>query len=239
VLGQFHEISLPTPDIRASVEFYELLGFTQAETGDAWPHPYGVVSDGRVFLGLHQDQARSPAITFVQPDVAAHASALERQGVELVIRHTDPEVFNELGLRDPAGQLITVIEARTYSPVARRPEATSLCGYFAHFSMPTLDFAAAQRYWEPLGFVATEECVQPYPHLPLTSDHLDVAFHSPQWLPRAALVFVDENMTTRIARVRELGVREARTLPGGLAPGANALLEAPEGTLLLLLTAPG
>ena len=31
-----------TADIRASVDFYERLGFSQAQTGDTWPHPYGV-----------------------------------------------------------------------------------------------------------------------------------------------------------------------------------------------------
>ena len=54
MLGQFHEISVETTDIRASVEFYERLGFSQATTTDTWSHPYGVLTDGRVFLGLHQ-----------------------------------------------------------------------------------------------------------------------------------------------------------------------------------------
>ena len=54
VLGRFHEISIATADIRASVEFYESLGFTQAPTTDAWSHPYGVLTDGRLFIGLHQ-----------------------------------------------------------------------------------------------------------------------------------------------------------------------------------------
>ena len=62
-LGRFHELTLPTPDIRASVEFYERLGFWQAETGDAWSHPYGVVTDGRIALGLHGGAARPQALT--------------------------------------------------------------------------------------------------------------------------------------------------------------------------------
>ena len=30
LLGTFHEISIATEDVRAAVEFYERLGFTQA-----------------------------------------------------------------------------------------------------------------------------------------------------------------------------------------------------------------
>jgi hypothetical protein len=72
VLGRFHEISIATADIRASVEFYESLGFTQAPTTDAWSHPYGVLTDGRLFIGLHERQIPSPALTFVLPGVATH-----------------------------------------------------------------------------------------------------------------------------------------------------------------------
>jgi len=48
-------------------------------------------------------------------------------------------------------------------------------------------------------------------------------------------VFTDPDMSGRIARVRELGVKISSALPRGVPPGANALIEAPEGTLLLLL----
>lgn len=235
MIGRFHELSITTDDIRASVEFYERLGFTQATTTDTWTHPYGVLTDGRIFIGLHHARFESPALTFVHAGVATFASALEERGIELDTRRTGDEVFNELGFRDPDGQAVRVLEARTYSPVTRRPEATSLCGYFIEFSMPTADFEHARDFWEPLGFVATEEPDAPYAHLPLTSDYLDIAFHRPRTLDRPMLVFRDPDMRTRLAKIRTLGVKETGELPRGLPPAANALLEAPEGTALLLL----
>lgn len=235
MIGRFHEISIRTDDIRASVEFYERLGFTQATTTDTWTHPYGVLTDGRIFIGLHQARFASPALTFVHEGVAAFASSLEFLGIELDTRHTGDEIFNELGFHDPDGQAVRVLEARTYSPVTRRPEATSLCGYFIEYSMPTADFEKAREFWEPMGFVATEEPDAPYAHLPLTSDHLDIAFHRPHTLDRPMLVFRDPDMRTRLNRIRTLGVRETGELPRGLPAAANALLESPEGTPLLLL----
>jgi catechol 2,3-dioxygenase-like lactoylglutathione lyase family enzyme len=235
MLGRFHELSIPTPDIRASVEFYERLGFTQAETGDVWSHPYGVMTDGRIVLGLHQQPARPLSVTFVRPDVVAYGAELERRGVRLAFSRAGSEVFNEIGLTDPGGNLIAVLEARTYSPPAPRA-AGSLCGYFMQLSLPASDFAAAGRFWEPLGFVATDESDVPYLHLPLTSDHLNVAFHRPRTLDRQALVFLDEDMGGRIARLRELGIAPSEGLPSGLDPGSNAIIEAPEGTPLLLLS---
>lgn len=235
VLGRFHEISLQTADIRESVEFYERLGFTQASTNDTWTHPYGVLTDGRIFIGLHQRRFTAPALTFVHEGVATFATEIEARGIELETRHTSEDAFNEIGFRDPDGQAVRVLEARTYSPVTRRAEDTSLCGYFIEYSMPVGDFETAREYWEPLGFVATEEPDAPYAHLPLTSDHLDLAFHRPRTLDRPMLVFRDANMRERLARIRALGIKEAGELPRGLPTAANALLESPEGTPLLLL----
>lgn len=239
MIGRFHEISLRTDNIRESVEFYERLGFTQASTNDTWTHPYGVLTDGRVFLGLHQRRFAAPAVTFVRAGVAEVATALEARGIELDVRKTSEESFNEIGFRDPEGQNILVLEARTYSPATRQDSETSLCGYFTEFSMPAADFNAAREFWEPLGFVATEEPDAPYAHLPLTSDHLDIAFHRPRTLDRPMLVFRDANMRERLARIRALGVKETGELPRGLPPAANALIEAPEGTPLLLLEGEG
>jgi catechol 2,3-dioxygenase-like lactoylglutathione lyase family enzyme len=242
VLGYFHEISLETTDIRASVEFYEQLGLSQATTTDTWPHPYGVLTDGRVFLGLHQrpggpmgHRFASPAVTFVHPGVAGLVPELEARGIALIRCEIGPEVFNQIGFRDPFGQAISVLEARTFSPVDRRPADVSLCGYFDELSMPVANAEAAREFWEPLGFVATDELDLPYVHLPLTSDNLNIAFHRPRTLDRPMLVFSDPNMRARIARLRELDIRFSEELPRGLDASENALLESPEGTPILLL----
>jgi catechol 2,3-dioxygenase-like lactoylglutathione lyase family enzyme len=235
-LGRFHEISLAVTDIRESVEFYERLGFSHAATTDARSHPYGVLTDGRLFLGLHQQRFASPAITFVRPEIARHIPELEARGIELEWRRTGDEVFNEIAFRDPCGQSVWVLEARTYSPVTRRPEQTSLCGYFSELSLPCTDFAAAQAFWESFGFVATVESDEPYPHLPLTSDHFDIAFHRPRTFEQPVLVFRDAGGRERIERLRALGATFSTALPRGLDPQENALIEAPEGTLLLLLS---
>jgi catechol 2,3-dioxygenase-like lactoylglutathione lyase family enzyme len=235
VLGRFHEIGIRTADIRASVDFYERLGFSQAQTGDTWPHPYGVLTDGRIFLGLHQSSFDSPTLTFVRGEVARYARELEARGVQLVYQRTAEHEFNTVGFRDPDGQMIVLVEARTYSPVLRRRERVSLCGYFEEFSMPSTNFAAAKTFWESFGFVATEETDLPYPHLALTSDHLDIALHRPRTCDRAMLVFRDQGMRERLAKLRDLATGTWLDAPHGLSSQTNALLAAPEGTALLFL----
>ncbi|HEY1899378.1 MAG TPA: hypothetical protein VGG49_06280 [Steroidobacteraceae bacterium] len=233
--GRFHEISVATADIRASIDFYERLGFWQAATGDAWPHRYGVVTDGRMVLGLHEAPDFA-AITFIHPDVPKIAATLDDTGVQLQLRQTDPEVFNRIEFTDPAGQKVRMVAARTFSPAEGAADQVSPCGYFAHYSMPARDLAATAAFWEPLGFVAMPEVDEPYPHQSLTSDGIDLALHLPQLLRAPALVFCAPDMSATISRLRHTCIAPETRLPRGLAPEGNALLAAPEGTLLLLLT---
>jgi len=233
--GAFHELSVAVDDVRAAVEFYERLGFTQATTADTFAHPYGVLSDGRLCIGLHQRPGPSPVLTFVRPGIAGTLGAFAAAGIELTRCHTGDEVFNEIAFEDPFGHAVAVLEARTYSPLPRDPTDTSLCGDFAELSLPVRDFAVAQQFWEPLGFVAAEQADQPYPHLSLTSDHLDLAFHSPTVCERPMLVFRDAAMSGRLERLQELGM-DLVTVPAAVqATAACALLTAPAATPLLLL----
>ena len=233
--GTFHEVSIAADDVRAAVEFYERLGFTQATTADTFAHPYGVLTDGRLFVGVHQREGPSPVLTFVRPGIAASLAAFAAAGIELTCCHTGEEVFNEIAFEDPFGHAVAVLEARTYSPVTRSVTDASLCGDFAELSLPSGDFAAARAFWEPLGFVAAEEAQLPYPHLSLTSDHLDLAFHLPALSRLPLLVFRDCGMPARIARLREMGVSMSAAPAFTQGNGAGALLTGPGGTPLLLL----
>jgi catechol 2,3-dioxygenase-like lactoylglutathione lyase family enzyme len=235
LLGTFHEVSVAVDDVRTAVEFYERLGFTHATTTDTWTHPYGVLTDGRLFIGVHERAGPSPVLTFVRPDIARSIPAFAAAGIRLTYSRTGTEVFNELAFADPFGHAVAVLEARTYSPVARRLQETSLCGDFAELSLPVTDFAAAKAFWEPLGFVVAEEAAEPYPHLVLTSDHIDLSFHRPRVCERPMVVFRDAGMRARIARLRDLGVQTyAAPVPAQRADDC-ALLESPDGTPLLLL----
>jgi len=235
VLGRFHEISVETGDIADSVAFYERLGFSQCGTTDTWTHPYGVLSDGKLFIGLHQFKFPAPAITYVHADAAQHAHLIEKHGIELAWKRTGEDAFNEFGFLDPSGQAVRVQEAATHFAGDRDNDEPSLCGDFAEYSMPAAEFEPMREFWEPLGFVAMGEIEAPYLHMSMTSDYLDLGVHRPRTLEVPMLVFSAPDMGERIERIRALGFDPSDALPRGLDPRHCALFEAPEGTSLLLL----
>ena len=235
MLGRFHEISVETGDIADSVAFYERLGFSQCGTTDTWTHPYGVLSDGKLFIGLHQFKFPAPAITYVHADAAQHAHLIEKHGIELAWKRTGEDAFNEIGFLDPSGQAVRVQEAATHFASENDTSQASLCGDFAEFSLPCAEFQAMQEFWEPLGFVAMGESDAPYLRMSMTSDHLNLAVHRPRTLEVPMLVFASADMGERIERLRALGIEFSDNLPKGLDPRHTGLLIAPEGTALLLI----
>ncbi|HXL97821.1 MAG TPA: VOC family protein [Steroidobacteraceae bacterium] len=239
MFGRFLELGIATPDIAVSVQFYEQLGFSQLITGDAWTHRYGVLSDGRVHLGLHERSMPSPALTFVLPQLASAQQRLRAAKFEPELAALGEDSLHQLRLRDPAGHAVTLLEARTFSPAAPGSHAQSRCGYFSHLSLPQADQDAARAFWERAGFVALGQEDEPFAHLSLTSDHLDLGFHEPGTFDSALLVFECADVATRIAQLRELGVAPSAQLPRGLDRKRSALVTAPEGTRLLLVPARG
>lgn len=236
MLGRFLEVSVHAPEPLESLAFYERLGFTQAVVGDTWSHPYAVITDGRLFIGLHGYEFPSPSLTFVQQDLMRNLERIEALGIELAFRKIGADVFNEAGFTDPNRQMIAMLEARTYSPPQRRPHETSRLGWFEEFALPAQDLESSARWWEQLGFVAAETSEEPWPHVGLTSDSLNVSLVRAGNLRAPVLVFREPDMAERIRRLAGTGVEFSRGLPKALDPGENALLEAPEGTSLLLMT---
>lgn len=236
MLGRFLEFSVVTPDIRASLDFYEELGFSSAEVGDAWAHPYAVVTDGRICVGLHQEAMPAPSLTFVKPDLLKYLDDLERKGIEFDFRRLGNDVFNEVGWLDPSGQLVRLVEARTFSPSKRLANETSRCGYFLEIALPAPERESAKAYWEDFGFVGMEDPDERLPHISCTSDFIDLGLYRPADLRRATLRFEVDDVGGTLAHLADKGIEPGGELPPGLRSTPAAVLTAPEGTPILLTT---
>ncbi len=235
MLGRFLEYSIPTADIRGSLDFYVKLGFSEAEVGETWAHPYAVVTDGRIHLGLHRLDETEPTLTFVKPHLLRHLAALEKLGVSFEVRRLGNDVFNELGWLDPSGHRVRLVEARTFSPTKRIATATSLCGYFSEIALPSKHLEDAKRFWEQLGFVGMDELEAPLPHVSCTSDSIDIGLYQAVRLPFPTLVFDAGDVGGALRRLADAGVSPSGAVPGPLRALSAAMLTAPEGTTILLM----
>lgn len=223
MLGDFLEFSLSTRDILASLEFYRKLGFVEAPAREAWRHPYTVMTDGRLYLGLHQRELMSPALSFAVPDLRSHLPSLESLGIELVFCNIELHRFNEVGFLDPDGGMVALLEARTYSPV--HSELKTLCGYFLEYRLPVRDPAATLKFWEQLGLIATPaEYGQP---AQVSWGGINISLEDFGPRARPALVFATPKLEETAALL------EMRGLPTQKDP-SGVRVTTPEGLSLLL-----
>jgi catechol 2,3-dioxygenase-like lactoylglutathione lyase family enzyme len=236
MLGRFLEVTLHTPDIQASLHFYERLGFVQATVGETWTHPYAVVTDGRLYLGLHARPCPPISLSYVQPNLSQHVARLQALGIEFDSTRFDSESFHEATFSDPHGMHVNLLEARTFSPPAIEALHQSTCGYFTELGIPVRDYQAGREFWEALGFVAMEPENDPLPRLSLTSDYFNLGLYRSRVLRQPVLTFTDTDMLERLARLRERKLQLTDEMPDSLDAASNAVLVAPEGTRLLLLS---
>lgn len=178
---------------------------------------------------------RSPSLTFVMPELATGIERLRQRGIRFDQERLGNDVFNQATFTDPSGLAVSLLEARTFSPPNVDTTIATTCGYFAEFGIPVRDPAANRAFWEPLGFVALEEELLPFARTSLTSNLLNLGLYRTRALRQPVLTFEDPDMRERLTRLRERGFRLSDEMPDSLDDATNAILEAPEGTRLLLL----
>lgn len=228
MLGTWLELSVHTPDVLGSMSFYKSLGFHELESGDVWQHKYAVVSDGSICIGLHEREFDSPALTFVQQDIARHALSMSDHGYHFSFLNVDEDVFNELGFTDRDGHMISMVEARTFSPAAH-DIADSLCGRWVELTLPVRDVMQAGFFWAPLAPAILELREEPTMHMRFDAGGMELGLSESIALKSAALCFKCDNKKALDDAIDFHGLRSEK-FPG--FEGASRIIEAPEGTRL-------
>ena len=155
LFGRFLELSTPVRDIRESLEWYRLLGFHECAVGDIYHYHYAVVTDGRVFIGLHSADIEEISLTFVRPELNLHFRELQALGLDVNDVYQGDEHFHQLVLHDPTGLQVRLIEARTFSPSAEGQ--TPLTGQIRNIGISARCLDDARDFWQHGGFSAHDD----------------------------------------------------------------------------------
>ena len=229
-IGRFLEISVCSQDVVESLRWYKTLGFSELETADVYPHKYAVVSDGVPCIGIHDRELDSPAITFLQPDLARHARSLADHGFEFSYMHLDEERFNEIGINDHDRHLITIVEARTFHG-NDEDDTDSACGTWFELTLPVRDAMRSARFWGPVAGSILKVREEPTVHMRFDAGGMALGLSESIALEHPSLCFKcrDKSVIRRLIEERGL---DAKEFPG--FEGAFMMLTAPEGTRLYL-----
>lgn len=223
-LGHFLELSVPAPDLGASLDYWLRLGFNEVRVNDIRPRDYAAVTDGQIVVGLHGTGLEEPALTFVRPDLARHARALVDAGTELDFVRLDADQFNEVGLRTPEGHLLMLLEAPTFS-VADEDHAPPLIGRCTEVALGSATLDDTRTFFELAGFLGTEG--EERDSVLLAAPGLSLALRAEDRHSGITLRFEPAGAWRSLLDARGIAGRPS---------GHDYLLTAPEGTRLLLVS---
>ena len=229
-LGRYLEFSVHTSDILASLGFYKMLGFSELEIGDMWSHKYAVVSDGVLCIGLHDRVFDAPAITYVQQDLAKHARSMTDHGFNFNFMQLDEDAFNELGLADRDGHMVTMLEARTFHR-GDEDDLDSACGTWFELSLPVRDTVRSARFWASVAPVVLRVREEPTMHMRFDAGGAPVGLSESIALDSPSLCFKCGDKSALASLIERHGL-EHEAFPG--FEGAFVAIKAPEGTKLFV-----
>jgi hypothetical protein len=233
MLGQFLEFSVSVRPIAAALAFYQGLGFQAPPVGDILSTPYAVVLLPGLAIGLHEREFDGPVLTFVRPELGAHARALRHIGVTLEFANLSEDEFNQIGFLDPNARPVTLLEARTYSPAAWDTANVPLCGEFLELSVPTHSATESGEFWARLGCAQIAGLDEPWRSVRLQGHGATIGFHEQRFMP--GFSFVAPDLAARIEFLKAKGYTPTRGAPVAAPGRPAATLIDPEGTPIYLL----
>lgn len=223
---QFLELSLSTPDVRHTLEWYCELGFIELSPNEVHPYHYAVISDGNFCIGLHDINQSGPALTFVRPNLASHTLERIDAGEEFDLAALGIDDFHKTMQADPDGSLAIMLEARTFSP-SHETAATPVTGILDSLVLPCLHIAESLEFWQRYGFMAVESEDTDYAELHRPG--LVIVLHA--GMRHLLLRFQPKNYDRAVATLN----RTHRLKMIDVAGRQGVELTAPEGTRLQLL----
>ncbi len=225
--GRFLEVSIPVDDIRASLAFYTALGFAELVGGDIRRYFYGIVSDGRIAIGLHAGGIDEPALSFVRADVAACWPPGVKDDPSPSFARLGVDDFHEIGMHTPDGHLLIVMEAATFSRASMADGPPPVIGHCVEIGLGCRDIENAVHFWTEAGFVAERDTVEE--SVELLAPGLRLGLHTDLRPGRMVLRFTPDDLDAALDALERCGTPARHD-------GAGYRVTAPEGTQLELVT---
>lgn len=227
-LGEVAVVYVTTPDLDSSVAVYEKLGFPKIASNE-FPVPWAQVSDGSLLIMMRKDATPYIGLTYYADDVETRVAALEKEGIvfakkpaagDPIKRYTiiSPDGFtivlsNNLGgFKAPTGPTLLTMKPTDFASADKYPNKQ--CGAFGEYAHPVKNITASIEFWKKLGFKASAEMKEPYPHAILSDGLMIIGLHQTDHFNYPAVTYFGMNTEKRIQQLKEKGLTNFSEMQG-------------------------
>jgi len=237
-LGNVTALTITSPDLDKSFQFYQKLGFSELYRMD-FPFPWIQIKDGALLIMLRKYDSPYLALTYYVNDIDSIVREMEEQGISFVQRPKATDMVKRFVMQSPDGLNISLVhlpEGGFQQPsgptMLKMPQqdyfnpekyVNKTCGMFGELAHPVKNLQASIEFWEKLGFVPLSKFSSPYPWAILSDGLAVVGLHQTDHFSFPAITFFAADMKDKIARLKEDGLENfVESGP------ANIVVETPE-----------
>jgi catechol 2,3-dioxygenase-like lactoylglutathione lyase family enzyme len=218
-LGDVTAVTITSPDLEKSFNYYQRLGFTELFRTD-FPFPLIQITDGAILIMLRKDKNPYIALTYYTMGIDNVVEGLKQDGIEPKFMPTPdpnlkrflistPEGHNitlvtHLGFDKPNGSTMLTMQPQDYS----NPEkyTNKVCGMFGELAYPVKSLEDSILFWEKLGFKTLLKRMAPYPWA-ILSDGLAIAgLHETNTFSAPTITFFASDMKDKIEKLKQAGL---------------------------------
>ncbi len=219
-LGDITAITITSPNLEASLQYYQKLGFSEVMQSD-FPFPWIQVSDGVLLIMFRLSKEPYCALTYYTKDIAQIVPELEQAGIIFSEKAKDSDMVKRYLLKSPDGlniTLVSIVDGFKQPPgpgmlhMAQQdyfnPEkyVNKVCGMYAEFAHPVADLEKSISFWAILGFTPLSKFTAPYPWAILSDGLAVVGLHQTTTFSYPAITFFAADMKEKINKLKEQGL---------------------------------
>jgi catechol 2,3-dioxygenase-like lactoylglutathione lyase family enzyme len=236
-LGEAVQITIGTPAINESFEFYEKIGFRKLRE-ETTPVKHYSLTDGSVILILSERDIHYTSLTYLGEGLDVIANDLDHSGIKLVdLKTGDKDKFLQADFFSPfSGLKVTLMNCESDDVIKADGKKSCRLGEFGEFTISTENLEGSIKFWSKLGFSKHSEDVKPYPWAVVDDGLLKIGLHQTKDIKVPTITYYAPDMYKRIAELKEDGLTFTDEILDDNGNTVDAILKAPEGQSFFLLT---
>ena len=221
-LGEVTAITIATPDLDLSFQYYQSLGFEKVLAYD-FPFPFIQISDGALLIMLRKDKNPYIALTYYVKEMDKLVAELQQEGLSPKSMPMPDKMLQRFLITTDEGHIISLV---TYFEDFVQPTGTTMltmqpqdyndpakyvnqiCGMFGEYALPVKNLDSSIAFWEKLGHKTLSKRSSPYPWAILSDGLAIIGLHQTDSFSVPTITFFASDSKDKIEKLKQSGLTD-------------------------------
>jgi predicted lactoylglutathione lyase len=219
-LGEISALTIASPDLETSLNFYKKLGFREVMRMD-FPFPWIQITDDALLIMLREAHEQYLALTYYVKEIDKVVAEVESKGIQFSSRPRNSDFVKRYvfespdglnislvhisdGFSKPSGKTMLTMDQSDYF----KPQAytNKIVGMFGELANPVKNLHVSISFWESIGFTVLSKFASPYPWAILSDGLSIIGLHQTSQYDYPAITFFASDMKEKIERLKQQGL---------------------------------